>query len=60
VFFDREWRESAIYARERLRPGDRIAGPAVVEQQDTTTVIEPGYAGSVDPDLDILIRKEGN
>jgi N-methylhydantoinase A len=58
VFFNGEWRQTAIYARDRLQAGHRVAGPAVVEQQDTTTVIEPGYAGSVDPDLNILIRKQ--
>jgi N-methylhydantoinase A len=58
VLLDDDWRESAISARERLEPGHRIAGPAVVEQQDTTTVIEPGYIGSVDAYLNILIRKQ--
>ena len=58
VFFDGEWCPTNIHARERLEPGHRIVGPAIVEQQDTTTVIEPGYAGSVDPDLNILIRKQ--
>jgi N-methylhydantoinase A len=61
VFFDGGWHDSAIHQRDALGPGHRIAGPAVVEQQDTTTVIEPGYAGSVDPYLNIIIRKqEGN
>jgi len=49
VFFDGAWHDSAIHQRDALGPGHRIAGPAVIEQQDTTTVIEPGYAGSVDP-----------
>ena len=58
MFFDGEWRPTAIHQRDGLEPGHRIAGPAVVEQQDTTTVIEPGYAGSVDAYLNILIRKQ--
>jgi N-methylhydantoinase A len=58
VFFNGDWRPTAIHQRDALQPGHRIAGPAVVEQQDTTTVIEPGYVGSVDPDLNILIRKQ--
>lgn len=37
-----------IYARSQLRAGDRIFGPAVVEQVDTTTVVAPGYAASTD------------
>jgi N-methylhydantoinase A len=61
VFFDGEWRSAAIHARASLRPGDVIAGPAVIEQQDATTVIEPGYAGAVDGHSNIIIRRqEGN
>jgi N-methylhydantoinase A len=40
---------TAIYDRARLPRGARIAGPAIVEQADTTTVIPPGYAALVDP-----------
>jgi len=31
-----------VYARETLRPGDVIEGPAAVEEASTTTLIEPG------------------
>ncbi len=37
-----------VYARDRLAPGNRIAGPAVVEQMDSTTVVLPGSAARVD------------
>ncbi len=42
VFFADQWHPAGIFERERLAPGHRIEGPAIVEQQDTTTVIEPG------------------
>lgn len=58
VYFDGEWTETPVYARGRLRPGNAISGPAVVVQDDTTTVIEPGYAGSVDSYGNILIEEE--
>ena len=45
----------AIYAREQLRPGNRIAGPAIVEQMDATTVILPGMQAEVDPWLNLLV-----
>jgi N-methylhydantoinase A len=48
VFFSGEWVETPIYDRGKLRPGNVVAGPAVVAQDDTTTVIEPGYRGAVD------------
>ncbi|MBV9819687.1 MAG: hydantoinase/oxoprolinase family protein [Solirubrobacterales bacterium] len=57
VFFDGEWHASAIHRRDGLAPGHRLVGPAVIEQQDTTTVIEPGYAGVVDGYGNIIIRE---
>ncbi|CAN5542131.1 hydantoinase/oxoprolinase family protein [soil metagenome] len=48
VFFGGEWMESPIYERGALRPGNVISGPAIVAQDDTTMVLEPGYAGTVD------------
>jgi N-methylhydantoinase A len=48
VYADGRWQTAAVYARDRLRTGDRIEGPAVVQQVDATTVIEPGAAAVVD------------
>jgi N-methylhydantoinase A len=57
VFFDGEWIETPIYDRAKLGSGNMIAGPAVIVQDDTTTVIEPGYAGAVDRFGNILIEE---
>ncbi|WP_436643350.1 hydantoinase/oxoprolinase family protein [Microbaculum sp. FT89] len=48
LYADGNWHEAAIYARDRLRPGDTFAGPAVVQQIDATTVVEPGATARVD------------
>jgi N-methylhydantoinase A len=40
----------AAYARERLRAGNRLPGPAVVHEMDSTVVISPGWTGDVRPD----------
>jgi len=37
-----------VYARDRLGPGNRIAGPAIVEQMDSTTLVLPGMSARVD------------
>jgi len=50
------WRETPTYDRERLRPGNVVPGPAIIAQPDTTTVIEPGYRGSVDRFGNVLIE----
>ena len=57
VYFDGEWMETPIYVRNKLRPGNAIPGPSIVLQDDTTTIIEPGYQGSVDRYGNILIEE---
>jgi N-methylhydantoinase A len=42
------WRPVPLYDRDRLVPGNRIAGPAIVEQMDSTTIIPPGWSGRLD------------
>jgi N-methylhydantoinase A len=48
VYFGGRWHDTPIYAREDLLPGMRFTGPAVIEQPDTTTVVEPGMSAWVD------------
>ena len=45
-----------LYDRERLAAGNRIAGPAIVEQMDATTLIVPGATATVDPYLNLLME----
>jgi len=45
-----------IYARERLRPGNRFAGPAIVEQMDATTLMPPGMTARVDRWLNLILE----
>ncbi|WP_248930723.1 hydantoinase/oxoprolinase family protein [Paenibacillus hamazuiensis] len=51
--------ETAIYERTQLAPGDRIHGPAIIEQMDTTTLILPGQSAQVDEYLNLLIHTFG-
>jgi N-methylhydantoinase A len=46
-----------IYDRYRLKAGNRVAGPAVVEEVDSTLVIHPGCAGTVDEHGNILVAE---
>jgi len=47
-FADGGWRETPIYVRERLPVAARFDGPAIVEQLDCTTVVEPGQRVALD------------
>jgi N-methylhydantoinase A len=56
---DRHWHDTPIYRRENLSIGTTLDGPAIVEQLDTTTVIEPGDRARVDAlgNLEITVRE---
>jgi N-methylhydantoinase A len=61
VYFEetRGFAPTPLYRRERLLAGHRLAGPAVVEQMDATTVILPGQTAIVDERGNLLIRTAG-
>ena len=42
------WHEAAVWRRAALAPGVRLSGPAVIEQDDTTTILLPGWTARVD------------
>lgn len=50
------WQRTAIYDRAALAPGMRFSGPAIIEQVDTTTVIEPGMSAVIDAFGNILVE----
>ncbi|CAH0293368.1 hydantoinase/oxoprolinase family protein [Roseomonas sp. CECT 9278] len=45
---DGAWHDAAVWRREALAEGARIEGPAVLQQADATTILEPGSAAVVD------------
>lgn len=56
VWFEGEWRETPVYAREGLPLDAVIDGPAILEQMDATTVLEPGDRARSDADGNIIIE----
>ena len=55
----RDW-TATVYDRALLKAGNRIAGPAIVMEMDSTTVILPRHHGRVDADGNILIYPDGH
>jgi N-methylhydantoinase A len=47
-----------VYTRDKLKSGNVIQGPAIVEQMDTTTVILPEMTGTVDPYLNLILEAQ--
>lgn len=50
------WVPTAIYARAALPLGESIAGPAIIEEMSSTTVVLPQHSFKVDPLGNIIIR----
>ena len=60
IYWDGAWVDAPVYARERLRPGHVLTGPAIVEQEDSTTLVHPGSRARVDRVLNLLLEREGH
>jgi N-methylhydantoinase A len=58
VWFDGAWHPTSIWSRLELPIGAVISGPAILEQPDATTVVEPGLVARVDPLGNILIERQ--
>jgi N-methylhydantoinase A len=56
VFFDGAFCDTPIYDRGALPAGYRLAGPAVIEEFGSTTVVFPGQDAEVDPHGILVVR----
>ena len=53
----RSWRTVPLYRRERLRPGDTVVGPAIIAEDDATTVVDDGWQATVTPHGHLLLDR---
>jgi N-methylhydantoinase A len=58
VYFGDGWMNTPIYARNKLKAGAKIEGPAVIEDYDTTIVVPPNYTALVDGYSNIRIVRD--
>jgi N-methylhydantoinase A len=54
------WTDTAIYDRLALPEGATVPGPAVLEQPDATTLIEPGQQGRVDRFGNLILERSSS
>jgi N-methylhydantoinase A len=54
---DEDRREVALYDRDRLSPGARFAGPALVFQMDSTVYLAPGWTARVDGYRNLVLER---
>jgi len=56
IYVDGKWVVANVYDRVRLLAGNVIAGPAIVTEMDSTTLVLPGHAAKVHASGSLLIR----
>ena len=57
VYSGGQWHDSALYLRAQTRPGDRIAGPAIIVEANGTNVVEPGWIAEVTADDNLVLTR---
>lgn len=57
VWLDGAWTACRIHKRDEMAPGTEVVGPAVIEQEDATTVVTPGWEGEVADGGNLVLRK---
>ncbi|GIT54383.1 MAG: hydantoinase [Pseudomonadota bacterium] len=58
VYFAGEWIDTPVYVRDTLVPQTSLNGPAVVQQADTTCLIDPEARATVDADDNLIIETQ--
>ena len=59
VFTDGARREAVVAERGRMRPGTRIAGPAIIVEPHGTNVVEPGWSAELTEAGDLVLERVG-
>jgi N-methylhydantoinase A len=57
VYVNGAWQEATVYARRELPVGAIVRGPVILEQQDTTILVEPGLQARVDKLGNIVLER---
>ncbi len=58
VWFEGAWHVTRIWDRLALPIGAVIEGPAILEQADATTVVDPGLAAKVDDFGNLIVERQ--
>jgi N-methylhydantoinase A len=56
VHFDEGWRDTPVYDRAMLGAGHCVAGPAIIDEMSSTTVVEPGQSVTMDAAGNLILE----
>ena len=57
MFSGGQWHDTSLYRRDDMRPGDVVAGPAIVAEKNATNVIEPGWIAEVTQHNHLVLKR---
>ncbi|WP_273151393.1 hydantoinase B/oxoprolinase family protein [Methylophaga thiooxydans] len=52
------WQQAALLRRDSLQAGDVISGPAILIENNSTTIIEPGWTANISSKRHVLLQKQ--
>jgi N-methylhydantoinase A len=55
-YYEQAWHDAPIYDRGKLGVGGEVTGPAIIQEMDSTTLVLPGHAATVDKVGNLLIN----
>jgi len=59
-FRETGWIDAPVYERAGLVPGDRLSGPAIIEEREATTIVDPRATAHVDAALNLVLTLRAN
>ncbi len=57
MFSDGALRATPVWQRSQLAPGTRVPGPAIIAEDNATTIVEPGWAAAVTVHGDLVLER---
>ncbi len=57
VWFDGAWIDTPVYDRDRLPAAAHLSGPAVIDENGSTTVVPPTWSATVLEHGDLLLER---
>jgi 5-oxoprolinase (ATP-hydrolysing) len=57
MFSGGRWHDTPLYRRDDTRPGDVMRGPAIIAEQNQTTVVEPDWQAAVTPQGHLVLER---
>ncbi len=52
-----KWHDTPIYDREKLNPGEKLNGPAIITESTSTIVLEPGWQARLTERRDLVLKR---